>query len=425
MGILSVNAPRIAIIGAGPSGMGACRELVAAGFEPVVFEKSDQVGGNWRYSVAEGHSSVYETTHIISSKRYSQYRDFPMPSDYPDYPSHQQLMRYFESYVGRFDLARHVRFGVEVRRATKLADERWRLSLGDGASEVFEFLLVANGHHWDPRWPSYPGSFTGQYLHSHSFKRSEPFRGRRVLVIGGGNSACDIAVETSRVAEQTGISWRRGYYVVPKLMFGHPPDVLNARMQWLPAAVRRRFHAWSWRVLTGGNGPYGLPEPDHDILESHPVLNSELLYFVRHGRIAPYPEIERFEAAQVRFVDGRLVPFDVVIAATGFRISFPFLDRSVVDFSEGDVPLYLRMFHPDHPSLVFIGLVQPLGAIWPLAEAQGRAVAKYLRGELRIPPNVREAIAREVAGIRRRFMATPRHSIEVDYHGYLGALSRA
>ncbi len=413
---------RIAIIGAGPCGLGAARELAGVGMDPVVFEKSDRLGGNWVYSAEGTHSSIYETTHIISSKRFSQYRDFPMPGDYPDYPSHQQLLRYFESYAERFDLGRLIRFRTEVRQVTPRPDGGWRLTLGDGADESFDVVLVANGHHWDPRWPNYPGTFDGQYLHSHAFKRAEPFRGRRVLVIGGGNSACDIAVETSRVAEQVGISWRRGYYVVPKLMFGQPPDVLNARLDWLPATVRRRLHAWSWRILTGGNTPYGLPEPDHGILESHPVLNSELLYFVRHGRIAPYPEVERFEGEVVRFVDGRSVSFDTVIAATGFKISFPFLDRSVVDFSEGEVPLYLRMFHPDHRTLIFIGLVQPLGSIWPLAEAQGRLVAKYLGGAFQLPANMVETIAKEVARIRNRFMPTPRHTIEVDYHAYLRSL---
>jgi len=422
---LADQTPRIAIIGAGPSGLGAARELIEAGFTPVIFEKSDRIGGNWVYSPAEGHSSVYETTHIISSKRHSQYRDFPMPASYPDYPSHQQLLRYFESYADRFGLTRLIRFESVVRRAAKLPGDRWRLSIGEPAEEEFDFLLVANGHHWDPRWPEYPGRFDGEYLHAHAFKRAEPYRGRRVLVVGGGNSACDIAVETSRVAERVGISWRRGYYVIPKLMFGQPPDVINARTQWLPAPVRRILHAWSWRIVTGGNAPYGLPEPDHAIDRSHPVLNSELLYFLRHGRIEPFPDVARLEGGKVLFVDGRSVGFDVVIAATGYRISFPFLDRSVVDFGDGEVPLFLRMFHPEHRTLIFVGLVQPIGAIWPLAEAQGRLVARYLTGRFRLPLDLKAAIAAELAGIRGRFVSTPRHVIEVDFHRYLRALEGA
>ena len=420
-----MTAPRVAVIGAGPSGLGALRSLRDAGLDPVAFEQSGRVGGNWVYSPEPGHSSVSETTHLISSKRLSQYRDFPMPSDYPDYPSHRQLLAYFEAYARHFDLIRSIRFETAVRRATKLPGERWLLELAGGGREEFDHLLVANGHHWDPRWPDYPGRFEGEYLHSHGFKRAEPFRGRRVLVIGGGNSACDIAVETGRVAAWTGLSWRRGYDLLPKLMFGQPPDVLNARMQWIPAPLRRRLQWLSWRVLTGGNAPYGLPEPDHDIVRSHPVLNSELPYSLRHGSVHPYPAVTAFDGPRVRFADGRVEPFDVVIAATGFRISFPFFDPGLLAFDDDRVPLYLRVFSPEHPTLYFIGLVQPSGSIWPLAEAQARLVAARINGRYRPPSDLATRAAADAETIRTRWVATPRHAIEVDYHHHLGELERA
>lgn len=420
-----MTGPRIAIIGAGPSGLAAIRALREAGLDPVAFEQSDRVGGNWVYSPDPGHSSVAETTHLISSKRLSQYRDFPMPADFPDYPSHRQLLEYFEGYARRFDLHPAIRFGTAVRRVTKRPGDRWALDVGAGPPEEFDHLLVANGHHWDPRWPEYPGTFTGEYLHSHGFKRAEPFRGRRVLVIGGGNSACDIAVETGRVAAWTGLSWRRGYYLFPKLMFGQPPDVINARIRWIPAPIRRRLQWLSWRLLTGGNAPYGLPEPDHAILRSHPVLNSELPYYLRHGRVHSYPAVTGFDGPLVRFSDGRAEPFDAVIAATGFRISFPFFDRALVSFDDDQVPLYLRVFPAEHSTLYFIGLVQPSGAIWPLAEAQARLVAARITGRYRLPADHATRAAEEVGAIRRRWVESPRHAIEVDYHEHLHELERA
>ena len=417
--------PRIAVIGAGPCGLAAAKALKDAGLAATVFERGGQVGGNWVYSPRESHSSVAETTHLISSKRLSQFRDFPMPDSYSDYPSHRQMLAYFEEYARRFDLLSAVRFHTGVARASKLPGDRWLVETEDGAKEEFDHLLVANGHHWNPRWPSYPGTFGGEYLHSHAFKRAEAFRDRRVLVIGGGNSACDIAVETSRVSAHTGISWRRGYYIVPKLMFGKPPDVLNEGMQWIPGPIRRWLLKVTWRVVTGGNRPYGLPEPDHGILGSHPVVNSELLYFVRHGRIQPYPDIARFEGSTVHFVDGRAVDFDVVIAATGFRISFPFFDPSIVDFGDGEVPLYLRVFHPANPTLYFVGLVQPAGAIWPLAEAQSRLIAQRILGRFDLPRDVDQAAGADARAIRSRYTRSPRHTIEVDFHEHLGELERA
>lgn len=417
---------RIAVIGAGPSGLAALKVLRQAGFtDSVCYEQGDRVGGNWVYAARPGHSSVFETTHIISSRRLSGYADFPMPSDYPDYPSHRQLLAYFEAYARQFDLYPAIRFGCPVRRAVPRPEGGWALTLGDGTTEACDHLLVASGHHWDPRMPTWPGEFSGALLHAREFKTAEPFRAQRVLVVGGGNSACDIAVETSRVSAHTGLSIRRGYYIVPKFMFGIPTDVLNARMLWLPRPLRARLHRLGWRLETGGMSRYGLPEPAHGILDAHPTVNSELLYFLRHGVIHPYPDVVRVAGRTVHLADGRAVPFDTVIAATGYRITFPFLDRGLVDYSDGPVELYQRVFHPTLRGLYFIGLVQPQGCIWPLAEAQAELVAAVLQGRARLPADLAAAARADAARIQRRYTASPRHTIEVEYHEYLQALQAA
>jgi len=418
--------PRIAIIGAGPSGLAALKAFRQAGLTGAeAFERGDRVGGNWVFSPEPGHSSVFETTHIISSKRLSEYADFPMPAAYPDYPSHAQLLDYFEAYARHFGLHAAVRFRTGVSRAEPRPGGGWRLTLDDGRAQEYDHLVVASGHHWDPRWPAYPGTFAGRFLHSHEFKSAAPFRGERVLVIGGGNSACDIAVETSRVAACTGLSVRRGYYIVPKLLFGQPPDVLNARLLWLPRALRAWVQQWTWRLATGGMAAYGLPEPDHGILSAHPTVNSELLYFLRHGRVHPYPDIARLDGRTVHFADGRSAEFDSIIAATGFRISFPFLDPALVNYAEGEVPLYLRVFHPELPGLYFIGLVQPQGCIWPLAEAQAELVAATILGRCRLPDDLAARARADAARIARRYTDSRRHTIEVDFHEHLAELRRA
>lgn len=416
------SQPRIAVIGAGPSGLAALKVLRQHGFcRAVALEQGERVGGNWVYSAVPGHSSVFETTHVISSKALSGYSDFPMPDDYPDYPSHRQMAAYFEAYARHFQLTPAIRFGVRVARAEP-GTHGWHLVLGDGRSEEFDAVLVASGHHWSPRMPSYPGRFTGRMLHSHDFKSADPFRGERVLVIGGGNSACDIAVETSRVSAATGLSTRRGYYIVPKFVFGIPPDVLNAKMLRIPAPIRNGISRLTWRLATGGMARYGLPEPTHGITEAHPTINSELLYLIRHGRIRPWPDITRFEGQTVHFADGRSAEFDTIIAATGFRIEFPFLDKSVADFSDGPVPLYLRVFPARPAGLYFIGLVQPQGCIWPLAEAQAEVVACLLSGELTLPADLEAAGLADSARIARRFIPAARHTVEVDFHEHLAEL---
>lgn len=416
---------RVCIIGAGPSGITAAKHCLQVGLHNiVVYDKNDQVGGNWVYSETPGHSSVYETAHIISSKRMSQYHDYPMPADYPDYPSHQLLRDYFQSYARDFNVLPLIQFNTTVAKAEPLPDQRWQITLEDGSVEIFDHLIVANGHHWDPRWPEYPGEFSGTLMHSHDYRSNLPFRDQRVLVVGGGNSACDIVVDVCRYARFAAISWRRGYYIVPKIIFGQPPDVVNARFAWLP----RRMRQWSmrllWQLVVGGNERYGLQKPDHQILESHPIANSELLYKLRHGDVHPRVDIARFDGQTVHFTDGRAEDYDTVIFATGYRISFPFFDRALIDFSEGEVPLYLRVFHADHPSLYFVGLVQPQGCIWPLADTQAQIVANRIAGTYQPPADMRERIAAEMEQIRRDYVHAARHSVEVEYHSYQQRLFR-
>jgi cation diffusion facilitator CzcD-associated flavoprotein CzcO len=384
----------------------------------VVFERGSRIGGNWVYSSEPGHSSVLESTHLISSRRHSGFSDYPMPDDYPDYPSHRQVLAFFEKYAAHFNLYPSIRLGTGVVRAEPTPGSGWALTLDDGGTERFDHLLVANGHHWDPRMPAYPGEFTGQLVHAHACRTAEPFRAQRVLVVGGGNSAADLAAEAGRVAAFAAISVRRGYYIVPKFIFGQPPDVLNARLLWLPRSIRNRVQRLVWRLVTGGMRAYGLPEPAHAILDAHPTVNSDLLDALRHGRVHSFPDIARFEGKTVHFVDGRAERFDTVVAATGYRITFPFLDPSLVDFREGDVPLYLRVFPPGLSNLYFIGLVQPQGCIWPLAEVQAELVAQVILGRRQLPVDLVARARKDAEGIRRRYTASARHTIEVDFDEY-------
>src|SRR5262249_52957256 len=232
----------------------------------------------------------------------------------------------------------------EVVKAAPLPAGGFAVTLGDGTVERFDHLLVANGHHSDPRMPDYPGTFAGELLHAHDYKTSAPFRDKRVLVVGGGNSGCDIAGEPARVWAFPALSMRRGYHFVPKFLFGVPSDVLHARILFIPRPLRARLLRILLRLVNGGAARYGLEPPDHELLETHPVVNSELLYAIRHGRVHPRKDVVRFDGRTVRFADGRAEEYDVVIAATGYRITFPFLDPALVDFSAGPVPLYLRVF---------------------------------------------------------------------------------
>jgi len=417
---------RICIIGAGPSGIAAAKNFLDKGFfNLTVYDRNEEVGGNWLFDSRSGHSSVFETTHIISSKLFSQYHDYPMPEDYPDYPSHSQLARYFQGYARHFGVYPYIRFQTEVSRVSPNPDGSWTVETGragNRSSATFDAVAVCNGHHWRPRMPEYPGTFSGRMLHSHDFKRAADFAGQRVLVIGGGNSACDVAVECSRVAASVDISMRRGYWVLPKFLMGLPVDVLNAKMArrlpFIPSGLRLRMMEMTLKLVQGDNARYGLQTPDHHIGQTHPTVNSELLYFIRHGRVRPRRDVARTDGRRVQFVDGSSGDFDVIIACTGFWISHPFLDPSVADYSKGPVPLWLKMFDARYRNLFFIGMFQPLGCIWPAAELQAKVAARLVAGEWQLPGDLERRCRMEAEHPDYRQLNTPRHTITVDYHAF-------
>ncbi|MEY3541382.1 MAG: hypothetical protein RLZZ204_194 [Bacteroidota bacterium] len=412
---------RVCVIGAGPSGITAAKNLKDEGMDVVVFDLGAEVGGNWVFTEEIGHSSVFETTHIISSKTLSEYEDFPMPKDYPDYPSHKHLAKYFQDYARHFDLYPLIQFRTLVKHCERDQDGTWTVTVeknGETSSHQFDTLAVCNGHHWLPRMPQYTGQFDGEFIHSHEVKKFSRFAGKRILVIGGGNSACDVAVESSRVAASVDMSWRRGYWIAPKFMMGKPADVFSTKIHWLPRKLWQKLSAFSLYIRNGKNTDYGLPEPDGPLGSHHPTINEDLFFTIRHGKIKPRCDIASLHGKEVVFKDGSKGEYDIIVACTGYIIAHPFFDKQLIDYSEGEVPLWLRMMHPDISNLYFIGLFQPLGCIWPGSELQSKIMARELAGKWSRPTNIKKLIADEIKHPDFHQINTPRHTITVDYHRF-------
>ena len=421
---------RVCVIGAGSSGIAVAQVLQARGIPFDCFETGSEVGGNWRYQNDNGMSSAY---------RSMEYRSFPMPEDLPDYPNHWQIARYFDSFVDHFGFRDRIRFRTEV---VKVRPELGGFEVtvrgrGDNGEVLepevrrYEDVVVANGHHWDPRWPepSFPGaeSFPGEQLHAHYYRTSDQLAGRRVLVLGIGHSACDIAVESSRVADETYLAMRRGAHILPKYLFGKPTDQLNdTAFARSPLRVQQATMATMLRLAQGKVTDYGLPEPDHAVLHAHPTVSDDLLTRLGHGDITVKPNIDRFEGSKVFFVDGTATDVDVVVYCTGYKVTFPFLSDTVVSATDNRIDLYRRVVDPDHPGLYFVGLIQPLGAIMPLAEAQAWWIADLVDGTGALPsyPEMRQQIQEYDEHVRRRYVASKRHTIQVDFHKYLAEIER-
>jgi dimethylaniline monooxygenase (N-oxide forming) len=424
------NLPTACVIGAGSSGIAAAKALHERGIPFDCYEKSDRVGGNWVFANKNGMSSAYRSLHINTSRDRMEYSDYPMPRSYPDFPHHTQIARYFDDYVDHFGFRDKIAFETGVERARRGEDGVWTVTLDTGETRRYDALLVANGHHWNPRWPepAFPGSFDGTQMHSHHYIENTDFRDKNVLVVGIGNSAMDIAVESSFVARRTLISSRRGAYILPKYLFGRPLDQIgvNALTPLLPFAFRRLILMALYRVGVGKVEDYGLPEPDHKLGEAHPTISADFLNRIAHGEMTWKPNVAELLGDRVRFEDGSVEPVDVIVWCTGYKVTFPFFDETFVSAPDNDLPLYRRVFKPGVDNLAFLALLQPLGATMPLAEAQGRWVAAYLRGEYHLParPQMEADMHRERERMFKRYVASKRHTMQVDFDNYLYELGK-
>ena len=415
------------VIGAGPCGLTAIRNLAEHGVEDVIcHEALDAIGGLWAYSDDPERPSVYDSAHIISSRRLSAFRDFPMPADYPDYPSHSQIADYFRAYADRFGLHDRIRLRSSAETAEHRAGGGWTLTIRDENGtheETADNLIVASGHHRIPFTPKLDGDFAGAQMHSAEYRSSRGFAGKRVLVVGAGNSACDIAAALSRVADHVSLSLRTPQYIVPKTILGRPVDVQYRKLQKLPRILRNAILRYGVRAYVGPYERYNLPQPHSDVLSTHPTLNSDILEQLTHGRVAVRRATQSASGHTVRFADGESAEFDTIIWATGYVTKFPFLNAPEFDWSESlRLPLYLKMMPVEMRDIFFIGLIQPLGCIWALADYQSELAAHAITGRWKRPADIARRLEAEHARDAARFRQTARHAVEVDYHDYLALM---
>ncbi len=429
-GILTSDM-KICLIGAGPSGLTAAKNFIQRGLTFDWYEQHADLGGLWNASTP--HGRVYSSTHMISSKRLTEFLDFRMPRDFPQYPSHAQAMEYMRSYAEKFDLLHHIRFGARVEGLAP-GNQQWRVIIAaEGKGKVarkYDALVVASGHHAQPRWPAWYRTFEGTCMHSSQYKSPEILQGKRVLVVGAGNSGCDIAVAAAQHATSAVLSMRRGYHVLPKFLFGAPIDRCGDTMhRWhVPLPLQRLILRASLHVSIGPLHRFGWPRPQHRILEAHPIINSQILHYVAHGRLQVHPDVHEVRRNEVRFNDGHSECFDLIICATGYQLSFPFIDGAIPDPEQPR--LYLNVFHPELENLFVVGLIQPNGGIWQLADYQAQLIARVIEANQQSSAaadwfrNQKSRIDRVRQKYSLHYVDSPRHAIEVEYFAYRRELQR-
>ena len=428
---------RVAVIGAGPSGLAAARALDRAGLAFDGYEAHSDVGGLW--DIDNPRSTVYESAHLISSRTTTQFDELPMDSA-ADYPSHRELLRYFRAYADEFGLRDRFRFGTRVVAVEPVGGDDsgrsgWRVRsepAGDAAGDTggeaesgtleqtYSHVVVANGTLAEPHVPALAGTFDGEVMHSSAYKSADVFAGKRVLVVGGGNSGCDIAVDAVHRAASVDLSVRRGYWFVPRYLLGRPTDTLN-RGRPLPAPIKQAVDSRLLRLLNGDPRRFGFPRPDHKIYESHPVVNSLVLQHAGQGDLRVRADVERCQGSTVHFVDGSTGEYDLVLLATGYRLDYPFLDPRHLAWDgpgSGTAPrLFCNIVPPSGNGLFVVGMLEASGIGWQGRAEQAELVARYLASEAAADDG--DAAARERAVRFRRRLSEPWPDLTGGYR-YLG-----
>jgi hypothetical protein len=366
------------IIGAGFVGLGIAQALKAADIPYDQVDASDDIGGNW-------YHGVYETAHIISSKKVTQFSHFPMPKHYPDFPSAQQMRDYLHTFADHFQLRPNIELNQKVIDVRPIEDNLWQVTFANQEQRLYKGVILCNGHHWCRRFPEFQGEFQGEIIHSKDYKRPDQLRGKRVLVIGGGNSGCDLAAEAARVGAKSVLSLRESVWFIPKTFAGKP--VVDLIRGWMPEWLQRLMAYGIIRITFGKHEDYGMANPQHRIFEKHPTLNSEVPYYIKHGRITPKPEVQELDGDQVEFVDGTREAFDVIVCATGYYVAYPFLPEELQRVRGAMVECYGGSFLADYKGLAYVGWGQARGGVGSLIAAYGPLFARclQLQDEINVP----------------------------------------
>lgn len=398
-----------AIIGAGPTGLAAARALQKARIPFQGYEASTGVGGLW--DIENPRSTMYESAHLISSRTTTEFTEFPMAST-ADYPSHRELKTYFADFAAHFRLDEKFHFSTRVTRVRRDGSE-WLVSVIDAEGEHTHRhagVILANGTLAEPHIPSFRGEFTGEIMHTSAYKSATQLTGKRVLIVGAGNSGCDIAVDAVHHARSVDMSVRRGYYFVPRYLFGRPSDTLNQGRP-LPAKIKQFIDKRILQAFTGDPVRFGFPKPNYKIYESHPIVNTLILNHLGQGDLRIRADIDRFDGTTVHFRDGSTGEYDLILLATGYKLDYPFADRADLHWTGASPDLYLNVFPPSFNGLYVLGMIEASGIGWQGRAEQAELVAAYLRAEREDPEKAR--------AFRERVMNDPWPDVTGGYN-YLG-----
>lgn len=411
----------VVIVGAGPSGLILAKQFSQTSINFKVFERNSDVGGIW--DINAPNSPMYESAHFISSRTLSGFPGFPMPADFPDYPSHQQLHTYIRSFADTYQLRKHIQFDTAIKHAEQNESGDWEVELSNGDIIKCRYLVCANGVTWEPNEVKWEGNFNGEIRHSVTYRSPEEFHGKRVLIVGAGNSGVDIACDAAFSSEQAFLSVRRGYHFMPKHIMGKPADVFNKESPKLPFLVQQKVFGWMLRLINGDMTRYGLPKPDHKIFQTHPIMNTQILHYLGHGDCIAKTDIRMLDGDEVVFVDGSREKIDLIVTATGYQHSIPFLDTSIIDLKGGRPDLYLNIFSRKHQNLAVLGFIEFASAAYDNFTAMAELIVEDVINGNHQLASLKKNHNPDLKG-GHHYLTTKRNSNYVDVDTYLSTLKQ-
>jgi dimethylaniline monooxygenase (N-oxide forming) len=424
---------KIAVIGAGACGLCAAKYLTEAGFNVTIFEIGTQIGGLWCFMNDNGRSSAYRTLHINTSRSVTRFQDLDFDTGVQAFPDHEDMHRYLTKYAEHFGLVENIRFQtrvVDIRPAfypAKREQPIWKVVLENGTEELFDSVVVASGHLTRPlHVPMFQNDFGGQYMHGHDYKAPDPFVGKRICVVGVGNSACDMATDVCSTAEDCVLVARSGVLILPKLFCGIPFTDITRKIQqpWVPIWLRRKLTGWLSYLVQGSMTKLGFKPLDQ---RAHVTSNGTIVTDIVYNRIKVKQGIERIDGKTIHFVDGSSGEFDVLLAATGYLIDLPFISRDIVPLEDNRLELFKRVVQPKWPGLYLMGFFNTDTALNMVYEHQARWVRDIELGKAKLPSiaAMEADIAAKREWVETHYKASPRHTIEEEHIPYIGELKKS
>lgn len=444
---------KVCIIGAGTSGVIAAKVFSQQGIDFTIFEKGSGIGGIWRFQNDNGQSTCYRSLHINTSKRMMALSDFPFKNSIAEYPTHYEILSEYERMVDHFGFRQNIVFNTTVLDCTPTNNNQWKVTTQRGddlpTEQVYDYLVVANGHHWAPRLPKFDGQFEGDELHAHHYvdvKDPVNLVDKNVVVVGVGNSAMDIACELGRVgqgAKKVYLSQRSGVWIIPKVFGPAPQDKFvrhpmvepslweHLRRKLIPRKVRQWFFGKlaevTIRLTVGVPQRFGLKAPDGPFQSRHPTVSQEIHNRLIHGDVIPKGNIKALKGKKVEFEDGSIEDVDAIIYATGYNIKFPFFKESLFNAKHNNLALWQRIYDPRFNNLAFLALVQPVCAMMPIAELQANLIADHIIGGFQLPDQgtMMKEMFQYDQMMKADYKPSASHTIQVDCPEYSYYLRQA